>query len=84
MNNNNCLVSRLPEFAGPTGELFNAAWGPVTITNGGRTVQIGGLCLTGTQVERLIFVPTPNMPKFQPRYFSADQRLLKIYDATQA
>lgn len=78
-----CLVSRLPEFVGSDGKLYNAAWGPITITNGGKTVQIGSLCLHGADVEKLVFAPTPNMPKFQPTYFSADQRLLRIYDATK-
>lgn len=84
MENKNCIVSRLQEFVGHDGELYNAVWGPVNITNGGRTVQVGNVCLMGTQVERLVFVPTPVLPKFQPRYFSTDQRLLRIYDATKA
>lgn len=84
MDNTNCLVSRMPEFAGADGKLYNAAWGPCAITNGGRTVQIGHIQLTGSQVEKLVFVPTPFLPSFQPRYFGADQRLLRIYDATKA
>lgn len=73
----------MPEFAGSDGKLYNAAWGPVHITDGGKNVWVGGLCIANADELKLIYVPTPSMPSFQPRYFSADQRILRIYDATK-
>ena len=85
MENRACsIVSRIPEFVGHDGELYNAAWGPVRITDGGKTVQIGNMCLSGAEVAKLVFVPASVLPRFQPRYFSTDQRMLRIYDATRA
>lgn len=82
MENKNYIVSRLPEFVGHDGELYNAAWGPVKIT--GKQAYIGNICITGHQTEKLTFVPCPILPNRMPRYFSTDQRMLRIYDATKA
>lgn len=82
MENKNYIVSRLPEFVGYDGELYNAAWGPLELS--GKRIYIGNMMITGHQVEKLSFVPSAVLPKFMPRYFSTDQRMLRVYDATKA
>jgi hypothetical protein len=78
----NHLVSRVTEFLGKDGKIYNALWGPVTVSED--KIQVGGVTVYNTDYHTLTVVPCPTLPKTTANiFYSEDTRMVRVYDATQ-